>query len=98
MKQKTFLTQHSKLFQDFDLVKNYVSKIQELEGELLRMKNLNSSKRSQFVECVESDDDGFRSKNALFPCTNEFSSDYDMKVIDIPGSICKTLFVVLLCV
>uniref|UniRef100_A0A2N9J4E5 Uncharacterized protein n=1 Tax=Fagus sylvatica TaxID=28930 RepID=A0A2N9J4E5_FAGSY len=70
--------------QDFDLVKNYVSKIQELEGELLRMKNLNSSKRSQFVECVESDDDGFRSKNALFPCANEFSSDYDMKVIDIP--------------
>lgn len=70
--------------QDFGLVKNYVSKIQELEGELLRMKNLNSSKRSRFVDCVESDDDGFRSKNALFPCTNEFSSDYDMKAIDIP--------------
>nr|POE49803.1 kinesin-like protein kin-4c [Quercus suber] len=70
--------------QDFDVLKNYASKIQELEGELLHLKNLNSSKRSRFVECADLDDDGLHSKNELFPCTNEFSSDYDIKAMDIP--------------
>ncbi|XP_030933548.1 kinesin-like protein KIN-4C [Quercus lobata] len=70
--------------QDFDVLKNYASKIQELEGELLHLKNLNSSKRSRFVECADLDDDGLHSKNELFPCTNEFSSDYDIKAMNIP--------------
>ena len=78
------------------MLKNYASKIQELEGELLHLKNLNSSKRSRFVECADLDDDGLHSKNELFPCTNEFSSDYDIKAMNIPGSICKALFIVLL--
>uniref|UniRef100_A0A2N9FKI7 Kinesin motor domain-containing protein n=1 Tax=Fagus sylvatica TaxID=28930 RepID=A0A2N9FKI7_FAGSY len=59
----------------------------QVEKDQLAMKiesARNAQNAAEFVDCVESDDDGFRSKNALFPCTNEFSSDYDMKVIDIP--------------
>jgi len=69
------------------LVRNYVSKIQELEGELLHLKNLNSSKRRRSVDCVDSDDDRFCSKNVLFPCTNEYPSDYETKAVDISGNI-----------
>lgn len=87
-------------FQDYDLLKSYVSKIQELEGELLCLKNINNSKHKKFVDCVESDDDSFRPKNILFPSINEYSSDYDTKAGDIPGKIWITLcgFVVLFCV
>ncbi|KAL2317622.1 hypothetical protein Fmac_031498 [Flemingia macrophylla] len=65
--------------QDYDLVKSYVSKIQEMEGELQRLKNSNTKSR-HFVDWVDSDDNGFQSKNALFPCGNEYSSDCDAKV------------------
>lgn len=78
-------------FQDYDLLKGYVSKIQELEGELLCLKNLNNSKPKRILDCVESDDDGFHSKNILFPTINEYSSDYDTKAGDIPGILWKTL-------
>ncbi|OMO50768.1 hypothetical protein CCACVL1_30271 [Corchorus capsularis] len=63
--------------QDYDLMKSYVSKIQELEGELIRLKSLNSSKRSRFSDFVDSDDDGIP-KNSLFSCGNDYlSSDAD---------------------
>ncbi|TXG52671.1 hypothetical protein EZV62_021840 [Acer yangbiense] len=70
-----------------DLLKTYVSKIQELEGELLRVKNSHNLKRSRALDCVDTDDDGFQSKNVLFPCLNEFSSECDTKAVDIPGDI-----------
>ena len=54
-------------------MKTYVLKIQELEGELIRMKSLNSSKHSRFSDCVDSDDDG-TSKNSLFSSGNDYSS------------------------
>ncbi|ONI35368.1 hypothetical protein PRUPE_1G532000 [Prunus persica] len=73
--------------QDYDLLKGYVSKIQELEGELFCLKNLNNSKPKRILDCVESDDDGFHSKNILFPTINEYSSDYDTKAGDIPDEI-----------
>ncbi|KAL5777374.1 hypothetical protein ACOSP7_010300 [Xanthoceras sorbifolium] len=73
--------------QDSDLLTTYVSKIQELEGELLRVKNSHNLKRSRASDCVDSDDDRFRSKNVLFPCLNEFSSDCDTKAVDIPDEI-----------
>ncbi|XP_028802081.1 kinesin-like protein KIN-4C [Neltuma alba] len=69
--------------QDYDLVKSYVSKIQELEGELLRLKSLNNKKSSRYVDWVDGDDDGFRSKNAIFASGNEYSSDCDTKAVDI---------------
>ncbi|KAL5559975.1 hypothetical protein UlMin_036186 [Ulmus minor] len=71
---------------DCDLLKNYVSKIHELERELLRLKSFNSSKR-QVLECFDLDDEEFRSKNVLFPCVNEYSSDYDSKTGDSSDEI-----------
>ncbi|MBA0837110.1 hypothetical protein Goarm_009290 [Gossypium armourianum] len=59
--------------QDLNLMKNYVLKIQELEGELIRLKSVNSSKRSRFSDCVDSDDDG-TSKNSLFSSENGYLS------------------------
>ncbi|XVE95183.1 hypothetical protein REPUB_Repub02eG0074500 [Reevesia pubescens] len=63
---------------DFDLMKTYVSKIQELEGELIRFKSLNSSKRSRFSDCVDSDDDG-TTKNSLFSSGNDYSSSDEIE-------------------
>ncbi|XP_017981679.1 PREDICTED: kinesin-like protein KIN-4C [Theobroma cacao] len=64
--------------QDFDLMKTYVLKIQELEGELIRLKSLNSSKRSRFSDCADSDDDG-TSKNSLFSSGNDYSSSDEIE-------------------
>ncbi|XP_052726740.1 kinesin-like protein KIN-4C [Vigna angularis] len=52
--------------QDYALLKSYVSKIQDLEGELLRLKTSNATNSSHFVDCFDSDDDGYGSKHALF--------------------------------
>lgn len=73
-------------FQDYDLLKNYALKVQELEREILRMKNLSKLKYSRVADVIDSDDDDFRSKNSLFP-PNEYSSDFDSKVGGIPGEI-----------
>ncbi|KAK8705543.1 hypothetical protein V6N13_049143 [Hibiscus sabdariffa] len=59
--------------QDFDLTKTYVLKIQELEGELIRLKSLNNSKRSRLSDCVDSDDGG-NSKNSLFSSRSDYLS------------------------
>ncbi|KAK1559754.1 hypothetical protein Q3G72_017978 [Acer saccharum] len=50
------------------------SEVQELEGDL---------KRNRASDCVDTDDDGFQSKNVLFPL-NEFSYECDTKAVDIP--------------
>lgn len=68
-------------------MKKYVSKIQELEGELLHLKNLSNSKCIQFVDYINSDDERFGSKNALLQSLNEFSSNSDTKAADISGNI-----------
>ncbi|KAE8658673.1 hypothetical protein F3Y22_tig00116970pilonHSYRG00016 [Hibiscus syriacus] len=60
--------------QDFDLMKTYVSKIQELEGELVRLKSMNSTKCGRFSDCVDSGDDG-TSKNSLFSSESADLSD-----------------------
>ncbi|XP_010456847.1 PREDICTED: kinesin-like protein KIN-4C isoform X2 [Camelina sativa] len=66
--------------EDVGLVKKYVSKIQELEGELLHIKSLKKSSNCQYSD--DSCDDGPRSNNVLFPSSNE-SSDCEDKVIDV---------------
>lgn len=71
-------------------MKSYVSKIQDLEGELQRLKNLNA--KSRHVDWVDSDDSGFRSKNVLFASGNEYSSDCDAKSVDITGRILEVVF------
>ena len=73
-------------------MKSYVTKIQDLEGELLHLKNLNNTKSSQFVDCADLDYDGFRPKIGLFACDNDYSSDCDAKAADVPGSISLFVF------
>ncbi|KAJ6930352.1 kinesin-like protein KIN-4C [Populus alba x Populus x berolinensis] len=77
----------SSINQDYELVKMYVSKIQELEGELLHLKNLSTSKRNQFVDYLDSDDERFRSKDALLQSLNELSSNSDTKSTDISDEV-----------
>ncbi|KAL1100497.1 hypothetical protein V6Z11_D05G233500 [Gossypium hirsutum] len=64
--------------QDLNLMKTYVLKIQELEGELIRLKSVNSSKRSRFSDCVDFDDDG-TSKNSLFSSENGYLSSDEIE-------------------
>lgn len=78
------------------MVKSYVLKIQDLEGELLHLKTSNATNSSHFVDCADSDDDGYGSKHDSFARGIVFSSDCDVKGVDISDSalgIC--LFVVL---
>lgn len=72
-------------------MKSYVSKIQDLEGELRCLKNSNA-KSSHFVDWVDSDDTGFQPKSGLFACGNEYSSDCDVKPVDMTGSIFELVF------
>ncbi|KAG7535001.1 P-loop containing nucleoside triphosphate hydrolase [Arabidopsis thaliana x Arabidopsis arenosa] len=70
--------------EDVGLVKKYVSKIQELEGELLHIKSLKKSSNHQYSD--DTYDDGPRSNNVLFPSSNE-SSDCEDKVIDVTDEL-----------
>ncbi|KAK8552132.1 hypothetical protein V6N12_040745 [Hibiscus sabdariffa] len=60
--------------QDFDLMKTYVLKIQELEGELICLKSTNRTKRGWISDCIDSDDDG-TSKKSLFSSESAYISD-----------------------
>ncbi|KAJ4900353.1 P-loop containing nucleoside triphosphate hydrolases superfamily protein [Raphanus sativus] len=68
--------------EDVGLINKYVSKIQELEGELLHVRSLKKVSNYQYSESVDSHEDGPRSSNVLFPSSNE-SSDCEDKVIDV---------------
>lgn len=64
-------------------MKSYVSKIQELEGELLRLQNLNGSK---VVDCLELDDDALHSRDSYFANLHDLSSGSGTKDVDINGN------------
>ncbi|KAM7252940.1 hypothetical protein ACFE04_025558 [Oxalis oulophora] len=66
--------------QDFDLMKNYVSKIQELESELVRQKNSYKSKHNRLASVVDLDDEAFHTKSSLF---DDVSPDGDAKTLNI---------------
>ena len=84
---------HTIFFQNFSLLKSYVSKIQELEGELLHLQSLNSSRHSDFVvDRTDLDDDSLRAKNAYFRSLNVLSSVCDTKGADSSSKIQGTLF------
>lgn len=78
------------------MLKSYVSKIHDLEGELVRLKNLNNTKSSRYVDCIDSDEDGFRLNNALFVCGNEYSYDCDAKLSNVSGSILEYLIIIVI--
>ncbi|XP_057533119.1 kinesin-like protein KIN-4C [Amaranthus tricolor] len=64
--------------QEIDLVKSYVSKIQELEQELVRLQHLSRMKRDGFHD-FDSDDDALPSKNDYLANLSELSSESDTK-------------------
>lgn len=72
--------------QDYGLVKSYVSKIQELEAELLRLQSSLHAKR-YVLESIDSDDDGSRSNSTLASCLNDFSSGSEAKSVDFADEI-----------
>lgn len=72
--------------QDVDLMKNYIAKIQGLEGELLRLQNLNCSKRSAIDDFLGSDDEGNNIQNADFRSAEDFPSVYEAKTLDFSES------------
>ncbi|XP_010254537.1 PREDICTED: kinesin-like protein KIN-4C [Nelumbo nucifera] len=73
--------------QECDLMKSYVSKIQELEGELLRLQNLNNRSSSRFIDCLDLEDDGMRSKNAYLASLHDIPSVCDGKAIEVSDEI-----------
>ncbi|XP_030542638.1 kinesin-like protein KIN-4C [Rhodamnia argentea] len=72
--------------QDYDLVKSYVSKIHELEAELLRLQSSLHAKRN-VLDSIDSDDDGSRPNNTLASCLNDFSSGSEAKSVDLADEI-----------
>ncbi|XAR62078.1 Plus-end-directed kinesin ATPase [Bertholletia excelsa] len=63
---------------EFDLLKKHVSRIQELEGELLRLQNFSGSKDAKHTEYVVDrlglSDDGLQSKNSFLRNLHDLSS------------------------
>ncbi|KAJ8640473.1 hypothetical protein MRB53_017167 [Persea americana] len=62
---------------DFDMVKSYVSKIQELEGKLLYLQSSNNCNHNSFVDCLDLEDDGVHSKDTFLPGLHDGQSDCD---------------------
>lgn len=72
-------------------MKSYVSKIQILERELLRLKSPKSMSSSHLVECADYDDDEYGLKDALFNHGDEFPSDCNAKAGELPGNTLENL-------
>ncbi|CAH8389648.1 unnamed protein product [Eruca vesicaria subsp. sativa] len=72
--------------EEVGLINKYVSKIEELEGELLHVKSLKKVSNYKYSESVDSYEDGPRSSNVLFPSSNE-SSDCEDKVMDVTDEV-----------
>ncbi|XP_074263675.1 kinesin-like protein KIN-4C isoform X2 [Silene latifolia] len=68
--------------QEFSLVQSYVSKIQELEGELVRLQNVNALKHNGSPDTFDSDDEVLPSKSSYF---SELSSVSDDKETTVSG-------------
>ncbi|KAI7731992.1 hypothetical protein M8C21_030180 [Ambrosia artemisiifolia] len=65
---------------DADLLKTYVTKVQELEGELLRLRRINTSKRSELIDYMDLDDNVLHPKSSLFP-------ESDLKAAEVAGKL-----------
>ncbi|EYU36459.1 hypothetical protein MIMGU_mgv1a000376mg [Erythranthe guttata] len=65
---------------DLDLVKSYITKIQELEGELIRLRHSNRLKPENSADYLDLEDDGAHSRN-------EYFMDSDMKTVETEGVV-----------
>lgn len=57
---------YTKSDKDFDMIKNYITKIQELEGQLLRAQSLDRSRRVDNHDYVALEDDGSHESYSCF--------------------------------
>ncbi|KAL1834980.1 hypothetical protein ACET3Z_004631 [Daucus carota] len=62
---------------DIELVKNYVMKIQELEGELLRLQKSNTSKHHELADYLKLDVVGYDPKKSMFDQFDTEATDTD---------------------
>ncbi|XP_042498048.1 kinesin-like protein KIN-4C isoform X2 [Macadamia integrifolia] len=69
---------------EFGLVKTYVSRMQELEGELMRLQSLSNSNRDNFIDSLDMEDDGLRLKS---PYLDVLPSICDDKAIGMSGEM-----------
>ncbi|KAL4556772.1 hypothetical protein LXL04_034931 [Taraxacum kok-saghyz] len=60
---------------DVSLLKSYVSKIQELEGELMRMRRSNTSKRTKLIDFLDLDESVLNPKIGLIPGPDSKAAD-----------------------
>ncbi|KAL0432658.1 UNVERIFIED_CONTAM: Kinesin-like protein KIN-4C [Sesamum latifolium] len=65
---------------DFDIVKSYITKIQELESELIRIRNSNRLRRENSDDYLDSEDDGSHSRNL-------YIMDSDVKTVETDGVV-----------
>ncbi|KAL5705377.1 Kinesin-like protein KIN-4C [Ranunculus cassubicifolius] len=70
--------------EDCGLVKNYVSKIQELEAQLLRLQSLSDTRRNDFADCLDLEDETLHPRNAYTSTLNGFPS---VKEGESPGEV-----------
>ncbi|KAF8377384.1 hypothetical protein HHK36_030761 [Tetracentron sinense] len=75
--------------QEFDLVKTYISKIQELEGQLLQLQSLNRSNRSGLIDSLDLEDETLHSKHPYFPSLQDFPSVCDGKAVEASAKGCS---------
>ncbi|KAK6116090.1 hypothetical protein DH2020_008359 [Rehmannia glutinosa] len=65
---------------DFDMVKSYITKIQELESELIRIRNSSRLRHENSVDYLDSEDDGNHSKNL-------YLMDPDLNTLETEGVV-----------
>ncbi|GFP89555.1 chromosome-associated kinesin kif4 [Phtheirospermum japonicum] len=65
---------------DFDMMKSYITKIQELDSELIRLRNSSRLRHDNSVDYLDSEDDGTHSGNS-------YLIDPDLKAIEADGMV-----------
>ncbi|KAL0308106.1 UNVERIFIED_CONTAM: Kinesin-like protein KIN-4C [Sesamum angustifolium] len=73
----------TKSTKDFDIVKSYITKIQDLESELIRMRNSNRLRRDNSDDYLDSEDDGSHSKNLYIMDSDVKTEETDGVVEDV---------------
>lgn len=77
------MTKLFSLLQDFDLLKSYITRIQELESELVRIRSSNHLRRGNSDDFLYSEDEGTHSKNLFM--------DADIKTEETDGMLPPTV-------
>ncbi|XP_068655953.1 kinesin-like protein KIN-4C [Aristolochia californica] len=57
--------------QDTNLLRNYVAKIQELEGELYRLQSFSNSNKNSLIGCLELEEEELHSKESFCPSLSD---------------------------